>query len=648
MGNAQAPQRWSSIPREQRFSVQLLSHSAGEDGDILYEFFVEPPAGLALRGQSVRRSFKEFSKLDAVVAQRHCGLAPRLPRKEMLFARRDATFVTARAAGLAAYLEALLVLEPLPRMMALRRFLGIHQPFGPLPDAAMSGEGGSSATGGPLVLCGGLRLSVGLVATVLAFLEVSSLFQACGGVCQAMHGAVRHPQCWSTLRFCSGRAERWLDALSQILLPVSGCLQALALDIGFENPRLAVALPGGLIFGMLRCLSLRFTDYEAANLAAELLECVDSPSLRKVALEGVITTELLSAACRIACAALGGLTGLALSWMPSIGRPVQVDEGAVLAMGRLLDASPLLEELKIGIQSEIKGMGLVRSLAALYPPDTAIPNTQPLLASTACLASLQHLTFDFLSSEALACIQELADRSLCVRTAKISGVSQLSMSELDDALVLLLAKLGDELEEFELNTELPESLQPYTRGFLRARVGALPECWHGRESLRSLAVNCTAFDDNGVLCIADNCPQLHTLLLDRCEYWTDAVAVIITQQLPELQRFRLRKSSMLSDQALYTLGEAAERLRCLELETSFSMSRFATEQLRVRMGCGAEEASPWDMLLPSVRLLPAVEAFDQRGQGAMLRILGPPDDEIQHDGAWCNLTRHRKLSIGRW
>jgi len=104
---------------------------------------------------------------------------------------------------------------------------------------------------------------------------------------------------------------------------------------------------------------------------------------------------------------------------------------------------------------------------------------------------------------------------------------------------------------------------------------------------------------------------------------------------------------MLSDQALYTLGEVAHRLRCLELETSFSMSRFATEQLRVRLGSGAEEVNSWDLFLPSARSPPAAEAFDQHGQG-MLRILGPPDDEVQHDGTWRELTRHRKLSIGRW
>jgi len=647
MGNGKSLQRRSPVPRHERFSVQLLGH-AGEGGDILYEFFVEPPSGLASPGQSVRRSFKEFSRLDAVVAERHRGRAPRLPRKEALFARRDATFIVARAAGLAAYLEALLMLEPLPRTLALRRFLGIFQPLGPFPDVAMSGEG-DIGPGGPLVVCSGLRLSVGLVATVLAFLEVSSLFQACGGVSRAMLVAVRQPQCWPTLRFCSGRCERWLDALFTLLLPTSGCLQALALDIGYENPRLAIALPGGLIFPTLRCLSLRFSDHEAACLAAELLECVDSPSLRTIALEGIImTTELLSAACRVVCAASGSLTGLALSWLPSDRRHIQVDEGAALAIGRLLDASPLLEELKIGIPVKFKGKGVARSLAVLNPPDTAIPNTQPLLASTAYLASLQQLTFDFLSNDALTCMQDLADRSLCVRSAKISGVSQLSPTELDDALVLLLAKLGDGLEEFELTTELPELLQPYMRGFLRTRVGALPESWHGRESLRSLAVNCTAFDDNGVHCIADNCPQLHTLLLDRCEYWTDAVATIIARQLPELRNFRLRKSSMLSDQALYILGEIAERLRCLELETSFSLSGFATEHLRARLDCRAEQLRARLDGFSSARPPPAVEAFDQPGQGAMLCILGPPDDEVQHDGTWRQLTRHRKLSIGRW
>jgi len=78
------------------------------------------------------------------------------------------------------------------------------------------------------------------------------------------------------------------------------------------------------------------------------------------------------------------------------------------------------------------------------------------------------------------------------------------------------------------------------------------------------------------------------------------------------------------------------------------MSGFATEQLRARLDCRAEQLRARLDGFSSARPPPAVEAFDQHGQGAMLCILGPPDDEVQHDGTWRQLTRHRKLSIGRW
>merc|ERR1740121_728445 len=84
-------------------------------------------------------------------------------------------------------------------------------------------------------------------------------------------------------------------------------------------------------------------------------------------------------------------------------------------------------------------------------------------------------------------------------------------------------------------------------------------------------------------CIAEHCPELHTLLLDRSEYWTDAVAFIIVDGFPHLRRFRMRGSPMLTHQCLYTLIEVAHRFSVLELEPSYSMSSYALDDLRKRM-----------------------------------------------------------------
>mmetsp|Transcript_93321 Transcript_93321/g.273189 ORF Transcript_93321/g.273189 Transcript_93321/m.273189 type:complete len:663 (-) Transcript_93321:99-2087(-) len=645
------------VPRQQRFSARFISHAFTE-GSVAYDFLVEPPDSLNAPGQVVRRTFEEFQELDNVVALRHRSSAPELP-PSTFFEHKDAAFLAERAAGLEAYLEALLELEPLPRLQALRQFLRISQPLSSSPSAE------ASACDGPLV-ASGYRLPIGVVASSLAYIEALWMLRACGAVCRAMRAASLTSRCWPSLSFCSSRAERWLDGLLQLLMPTCVSMEALALDLAFQNPRLAVALPAGLAFASLRRLRLRLGDAEAARLAAELLECVDSPGLQKVSLEGCMLTEsLLSALCRVSLAA-GGLVGLKLLWEPHRHAPIRVDQGSALAITQLLEASPRLEELEIGIAQEVRGLGVARTFSALSPPHVALPSTQPLLANTSALTALRHLRFDFLSDDVLVCLRDLTDRSLCVQRAKFSGLKR-QIAEPDEAMVLLLSKLGDGLEELEFLVEFEAEMRPFARGFLHTRIGQLPGQWREREALRSLTLNWTAFDCEGVQCIVENCPRLHTLLLDRSEYWTDATVDVVVEGLPELQHFRLRGSTLLSDRALYSLGQAAHRLVSVELEKSYSMSSYALEQLTQKLCPGAAGRDFADFLDPSagaVSLIAAAAGLpdpssptnpmaarqlhgSQRSSSASLRLLEPEGD----GDLLCSppvVVRHCRLHLSRW
>merc|ERR1719486_228969 len=106
-----------------------------------------------------------------------------------------------------------------------------------------------------------------------------------------MLAATRNPRCWPTMRFCTMKGERWMSPLFSLLDGVCASLQSLTLDVAFGNTRLGVAVPTGLTFTSLRRLSLSVWDIEAMNLVTELLECIESPLLQKVALEGSMITE---------------------------------------------------------------------------------------------------------------------------------------------------------------------------------------------------------------------------------------------------------------------------------------------------------------------------------------------------------------------
>merc|ERR1719424_2546537 len=126
---------------------------------------------------------------------------------------------------------------------------------------------------------------------VIAFHDPLWLLQACSPVCHAMRAATRTPRCWPSLRFRTTRAERWIEPLFTILACAGVSLQSLTLDVSFENTRLGMAVPSGMMLTQLRRLSLCIWDNEMANLAVELLECIESPRLQKVAIEGSVLTQ---------------------------------------------------------------------------------------------------------------------------------------------------------------------------------------------------------------------------------------------------------------------------------------------------------------------------------------------------------------------
>lgn len=665
MGNAPCvPEReLVAAPRpqltpEERFQIAYIEHAVDE-GVVFYEFMVHPPQHANAPGNVIRKNFEVFQELDIVMQQKYrSGWEGELP-VATFFECTTPEFIEARAAALTVYLQTALELEPLPRTRAWREFLGIWQPLPVAP--TVIGHGNP-------VFAGVWRLPVGVVSGILAFHEPIWVLQTCSAICHAMREATRNPRCWPSLRFRTARAERWIDPLFTILSRAGRSLQSLTLDISFENTQLGMAIPAGLTLSQLRRLSLSIWDEEMLSMAGELLECIESPSLQKIAIEGsMMSQNLFHGLCRVILLTSGNLVALKLLWLPHQNQ-IRVDEETALALGPILAAIPRVEQLVLGVPDQLHGRGVARSLAALQPPHVAIPSTQPLLADSVALVFLQQLTFDFLSDDALVCFNTLEDRSFHLQRARFSGSKQL-LNEPNEALISLLAKLGDDLEEFSLLVEIEADMRPFFTGFMRSRIGALPEQWRGRSSLRKLELNWTAFDDQGVQCITENCPQLHTLCLSRSEYWTDAAVGNVAQNLPLIQHFRLRSSAMLSDMALHTLGEVAHKFVTLELEPSYSMSGYAIDQLRQKLdpNCDLTGTGLLDFLDPSagaVRMIHAAAGepnpFDgpnphdpinprvRRSSALSLKLLKPEEEEEEEEplGWPAHMMRNRSLDIG--
>eukprot|EP00811_Abedinium_folium_P006509 NODE_1599_length_2426_cov_5.064811.p1 GENE.NODE_1599_length_2426_cov_5.064811~~NODE_1599_length_2426_cov_5.064811.p1 ORF type:complete len:686 (+),score=190.01 NODE_1599_length_2426_cov_5.064811:61-2118(+) len=552
-------------------------------GDVEYCFLVQGPCGAPER--AAQWGFVAFQHLAAAMECCHAGAAPPLPAST-LFTHTDQAFVARRAGELDAYLQALLRLEPQPRTRALRRFLGVVQPW-------RLGNDDGVRRDGPLRACK-QALPVALVAFILACLPPNVLLRTCSGVCRAMNAASRSSHCWPSLQFLCGRAEALQYNLFSLLAQVCGGLESLSLGLSLsESPQLAISLPAGIHFGQLRRLTLRIGDAEVAALALEILERVDSPGLRQLVLEGItpawaaahgaVDVEAVEGAAAPPSPALllraltkaahgGNVAHISIQWYSRLA--IEIDEAAALALTELLEVMPVVEHISIGIMPQIRGRGILRSM--VVPPQ---PMEQMLMQAT-ILTQLQDVTFDFLTDQAVTTLHGLEDRCWRLRRAHFSGSAQFLTA--DAAMLVLLVKLGDGLEEFSLSTELQLEMRLFMGGLLNTRIGALPALWNGRAALRSLTLS-VAFDDQGVRSIVEHCPFLTSLSLERSEYWTDAVLRDIVERLPELHRLRFRTSAMLSDQSLYLLAEAPQRFECIELEPSYSMSSYALQNLQQRL-----------------------------------------------------------------
>lgn len=620
------------------------------DRGVAYEFMVRPPSSMEVPGRVIQKTFEDFEALDTTMLVRYKMSAPSLPPSTFL-TYTHAEFISARGAALQDYIEAILQLEPFPRTQALRGFLEIWQPF---PDVVVAPKG-------PLLVMG-LRLPVGVFEAILGFTEPRWALRVCSAICKSTTSAARSPKCWPTLLFGCRRTEQWLERLLTILTPTCGSLQALHLSLAFEHAGLAVVLPSNLIFTGLRRLSLRLKDAEATSLAIELLDSVESPCLQRLRVEGCGMNHLLiDAVTRVAHLTEGRLSGLKLLWATNVWEmKVRVDSRCTVALQQLLDVVPALEDLSIGIPHDLRGAGVPRMMEPLQPPHVALPGTVPLLASTASMSSLQFLVFDFLSDDVLACLHPLAERSWRLRRATITG-SRHQVRNADEAMLTVLSKLGEQLEEFVFDMELDAEAQRLWRShMIYERIGELPALWQGRGELRSLKISSTAFDDDGMRCLLERCPQLHTLLFDQCLFWTDATVLEIVDNFPSVQHFRLRQSAMLSDRSVYALSSAVHRFTTIEIEPSYSMSHSALSQLQERCHDSSENEFDGGLLSkldPSpgvVNLMAAIagepgpnlwlDLHDTQRSTAVVRKLGAPDEcVLQLEKRW---PEH--LELGHW
>lgn len=628
------------------FDIRFVSH-AFVDGGVEYHFWVgclTQDAFPNTPGHVICKKFEDFQALGEAMSMRFQSDCPELPASTF-FEHTDAEFIAERAQGLERYLLSLLQLERLPRTNVLRRFLAISQLLPPEQRPASEG---------PLRL-GSKQLPMQVIAVILGFLEPLRMLRTCSSVCRTMEHSSRNPRCWPSLRFASRCAERWVDRVFALLVPTCRHLEALVLDIRFEEPRLSVALPAGVHLPKLRKLCLCLRDVEAVNLGVEVLASVEAPGLRKVSLEGgVLTESILHAlqACLLLCE--DKLQELRLSWAPCSAAgmgPLRLGGDETAAVRDVLQVVPSVQKLEIGCAEWARGCGITRFLGEpIFDQAMPMPGVRPLLLDVASLGLVQSLTFDYLSHDALQSLLGLAPRCWRLQRLHISG-SHRQIRDPDEALITLLSKLGEELEEFSLLVDMEAELRPFMQDQQHTRIGALPNLWQGRAALRSLVLNWSAFDDDGIGCIADHCPRLHTLLFDRMEYWSDAAVAHVAERLPELMHFRLRASTTLSDRALYSLIEVAPRFVTLELEPSYCMSRFAIKQLGARLarpgqtpqlftGDGQRvEDDSWVTTVEELMAFAAgldqgareewqqMQEFQRRSSSASLRLLKPMSDD---------------------
>merc|ERR1719265_347952 len=105
----------------------------------------------------------------------------------------------------------------------------------------------------------------------------------------------------------------------------------------------------GLVFPQLRRLSLSIWDSEMLNMSIELLDCIESPTLQKIFIEGCMLNHyLFQGVCRATLGTSGGMVGLKVMWYPT-RHQVLIDEAFAQSLNALLPTIPKVEELILGI-----------------------------------------------------------------------------------------------------------------------------------------------------------------------------------------------------------------------------------------------------------------------------------------------------------
>ena len=189
-----------------------------------FQFKVQPPSNTGAPGQVVRRSYQDLGSLSAAMSSRY-HQAPSCPRAPF-FALDSAVGDQGRA--IETYLRSLLILEPWPRTNALRRFLSVAMPPGPAQAGSV----------GPALLHGAIRVPVSCIAIALSFSEPLAVIRCCAKVCKSFQAASLDPRCWPRLQFRTYCAEKSIDSLCTLLLRACGGLEALTLDLTFQQENL--------------------------------------------------------------------------------------------------------------------------------------------------------------------------------------------------------------------------------------------------------------------------------------------------------------------------------------------------------------------------------------------------------------------------
>eukprot|EP00397_Hematodinium_sp_SG-2012_P016925 GEMP01017281.1.p1 GENE.GEMP01017281.1~~GEMP01017281.1.p1 ORF type:complete len:640 (+),score=102.29 GEMP01017281.1:291-2210(+) len=565
-------------PEAQRFTARI-PRIALREGACYFCLAIQSPVGPCRRSNSspseewtVERRYKEFYALHNSLELKYGSNLPHLP-PATIFSCLEPDFLDARRKALEVYINRLFRIVS-PHLQIFQRFLDVPYSviLGGIPTARMMGEHTK------LCVPNVPPISSHLVSYVLSWLPPVEVHRDLALVCSAFRGAGFHPMCWPSIRFHSEEAERRLDGLFCIFQRSAHILQKIDLKLEVVDQDLAPLCPC-IAFTKVRRFSLTLNN-AAAVVGASILDCVDVAHLELFAVEATFNRELYHACTRII--ANTKIDTLKINLVPVHHLEEIVLDAAFL---KAVENHGRGKEISIGIPFRLKACGIKRKVEEVAVGWQGEPFTQSFLPQLSLLHErLRVLTFDFLCDDILRPIATFEDRKFLPNILSItfSGTTQRITMDTHDVVALLLTKLGSKLQVFSYLPETAYETRGFDQGRLPPEVGPLPRIWTNRQDLRVLEIDQLALNEQGVECIVIRCPHLRVLRLSRMEYWTDQVAQVIVQGLPELERLRIGgQGDLLSDRMLYTLAES--KLKCIELMPSYSHSTFGIEHLRAAL-----------------------------------------------------------------